>query len=77
MRFGFCSWDASEVDFFTFDENGAETTETLVVDMSEHTDDNFEHAKHFLDCIIKGVMPQMPVSPAAKHLDILFQILAD
>lgn len=76
LRFGFCSWDAPEVDFFTFDRHGNETTEKLMVDMSHHTDDNFELTRHFLDCLIDGVAPEMTVQLAAKHLDILFQILS-
>ncbi len=76
LRFGFCSWDPPEVDFFTVDRHGNETTEKLMVDMSHHTDDNFELTRHFLDCLIDGVVPEMTVQLAAKHLDILFQILA-
>jgi predicted dehydrogenase len=74
--FAFCSWDSPEVEFCTFDEDGNETTEKLIVDMSGHSDDNFEITKHFLDCLIDGAEPQMTVQLAAKHLDILFQILA-
>jgi predicted dehydrogenase len=76
LRFGFCSWDPPEVDFFTVDRHGNETTEKLMVDMSHHTDDNFELTRHFLDCLIDGVVPEMTVQLAAKHLDILFQILS-
>jgi predicted dehydrogenase len=75
VRFAFCSWDSPEVEFFTFDKDGKEITEKLVVDMSKHSDDNFEHTKHFLDCLINGVQPKMTVPLAAKHLDILFKIL--
>ncbi len=75
LRFGFCSWDPPEVDFFTVDRHGNETTEKLMVDLSHHTDDNFELTRHFLDCLIDGVAPEMTVQLAAKHLDILFQIL--
>lgn len=76
LRFGYCSWDPAEVDFFTFDQQGKETTEKLVVDMSGHADDNFELTRHFLDCLIEGAEPKMTVQLAAKHLEILFQILS-
>lgn len=75
VRFGFCSWDPAAVDFFTFDRNGKETTEQLMVDMSGHPDDNFELTRHFLDCLLEGAEPKMTVQLAAKHLDILFRIL--
>lgn len=75
LRFSFCSWDAPEIDLFTFDRHGHETTEKLMVDMSHHTDDNLELTRHFLDCLLAGAEPKMTVPLAAKHLDILFQIL--
>jgi predicted dehydrogenase len=75
VRFAFCSWDPTDVEFTSFDADGKESTETLTIDMSDHTDDNFEHAKHFLDCLIDGTEPQMTVQLAAKHLLILFKIL--
>ncbi len=75
LRFAYCSWDSPEVEFFTFDQHGRETTKKLTIDMSSHTDDNFELTKHFLDCLVEGVEPKMTVQLAAKHLDILFRIL--
>jgi predicted dehydrogenase len=75
LRFAFTSWDSKEVAFFTFDDEKAEITRTLEIDMGAHTDDSFELTKHFLDCHLDGAEPKMPVSLAAKHLDILFQIL--
>lgn len=75
VKFAFCSWDPPEVEFYTFNESGGEISETLVVNMDDHTDDNLEHDKHFIDCLIDGAKPQMTVQLAAKHLDILFQIL--
>ncbi len=75
LRFGFCSWDSPEVEFFTFDNNGNEVTGKITVDMISHTDDNFEMTRHFIDCLVNDVEPHMTVTLAAKHLDILFRIL--
>jgi len=75
LRFAFTSWDSPEVEFFTFDAEKTEITRKLQIDMRAHTDDSFELTKHFLDCLFAGAAPKMPVSLAAKHLDILFQIL--
>ncbi len=75
LRFGFCSWDPPELDYFYVDETGHEKQETLQVDMSQHAEDNQELMRHFLDCVLKGAQPAMNVDLAAKHLKILFQIL--
>lgn len=75
LRFGFCSWDAPEVEYFYVDEAGHENQETLLVDMSQHSEDNQELMSHFLDCLLEGAAPAMQVELAAKHLRVLFQIL--
>jgi predicted dehydrogenase len=75
LRFAFCSWDAPDIDFFTFNKNGAEITQKLIFEFGDHIDDNFELTKHFLDCLTDVDTPRMTVSIAAKHLDIIFQIL--
>ena len=75
LRFGFCSWDAPEMDYYFVDESGNEKQETLQVNMSLHSDDNLELMRHFLDCVLEGAAPAMTVNLAAKHLQILFQIL--
>jgi predicted dehydrogenase len=75
LRFGFCTWDPPGVDFFSVDAAGNEKKETLTVDMASHAGDNEELTKHFLDCVLQGVTPVMPVALAAKHLGILFRIL--
>lgn len=76
LRFGYCSWDSPVLDFFTFGQHGKPATQKLLVDMRHHSDDNFELTKHFFDCLIEGAEPKMTVQLAAKHLEILFQILS-
>jgi hypothetical protein len=43
--------------------------------MSKHPGDINALDNHFIDCLAGKAKPVMPVSLAAKHLDILFQIL--
>jgi hypothetical protein len=45
--------------------------------MSQHTgDDNLALTHHFVDCLEGKAEPMMPVARAAKHMEILFKILA-
>jgi predicted dehydrogenase len=73
LRFQVPSWDSNEMEFF-YVENGEPAAETLAVDMSNAPEDSMALAAHFLDCL-DGASPLMTVQLAAKHLDILFQIL--
>ena len=75
LRFGFCSWDPPSLEYFGVGADGSETRELLPVDMSEHTEDNLELTKHFLDCLLGTARPMMPVALAARHLEILFRVL--
>jgi hypothetical protein len=43
--------------------------------MSKHPGDYPALINHFFDCLAGKAEPAMPVRLAAKHLDILFQIL--
>ena len=73
LRFQFPSWDSNTVEFFHV-ENGEPVSENLAVDMSNAPEDSLVLATHFLDCL-DGAQPLMTVPLAAKHLDILFNIL--
>jgi predicted dehydrogenase len=73
LRFQFPSWDSNEVEFFHI-EAGQPCTDILTVDMSDAPEDSLALAMHFLDCL-DGAPSLMPVSLAAKHMDILFRIL--
>lgn len=75
LRFGFCSWDPAQLDYFYIDDHNNEKMEILTVDMSEHSDDQQELMKHFLDCVLGHSKPMMPPALAAKHLSILLKIL--
>jgi predicted dehydrogenase len=75
LLFSFCSWDPPEIEHFYIDKNGNERLVARKVNISRHPDDNLLLIRHFFDCILKGAKPMMPVSLAAKHLHILFDIL--
>lgn len=75
LRFQFSSWDSNEIEFFT-SENGEPRQETLTVDTSGAPDDSLALTTHFLDCLDGKAEPMMPVSLAAKHMEILFKILS-
>ena len=75
LRFQFPSWDSNEVEFF-YSENGEPRKELLTVDMSDAPDDSLVLTQHFLDCLDGTAKPMMTVQKAAKHMEILFQILA-
>ena len=74
LRLAFCSWDSPDVEVFTVDSSGQGQREVRQVDVSAHTDDNLELTRHFFDCVLGRAKPMMPVTLAAKHLDILFRI---
>ena len=74
LKFAFCSWDAPEIEHYYL-EDGEEKHRTLTVEIPETHDDNAEMSKHFMDVLVDGAAPKMTVDLAAKHLNILFQIL--
>lgn len=75
LRFGFNSWDFPDLEFFHM-KNGKEKREVLSMPCRSGEEDNVELIGHFFDILIQGAEPLMPVGLAAKHLDILFRILA-
>jgi predicted dehydrogenase len=74
LRFQFPSWDSNDVEFF-FCEDGVPRQEILTVDTAGAPDDPSALTAHFLDCLDGKTKPEMSVSLAAKHLQILFKIL--
>jgi len=75
LRFAYCSWDSPEIEVFGLAKGGKETRVTRRVRAPKRHDDNLALTKHFLDCVLEGAEPRMPLSLAAKHLDILFRVL--
>lgn len=77
LRFAFCSWNSPEIEHFWVDKNRRERRTIRKVDMSKHPGDHAALYRHFLQCLDQKAKPVMPVSLAAKHLDILFKILGE
>lgn len=75
LRFGYCSWDPPQVELFWVNKNRVEKRTIRKVDMSGHPGDHPALLNHFFDCLAGKNTPAMPVSLAARHLDILFRIL--
>jgi predicted dehydrogenase len=67
-------WNSCSMEYFYADE--LPRKETFEVDMSKSPDDDAALARHFLDCLDGKAQPMMPMSRAAKHIEILFKILS-
>ena len=74
LRFQHFSWDSNEIEYFTT-EDGEPRKETFTVDTTDAPEDSLALTKHFLDCLDGKVKPQMSAQLAAKHIEILFEIL--
>jgi predicted dehydrogenase len=75
LRFSMPTWNSPEIEHFWVNKNRVEKRSVYKVDMSRHPDDSTALINHFLDCLAGKAKPVMPVTLAAKHLDILFRIL--
>jgi predicted dehydrogenase len=73
LRFQFPAWDSNEIEYF-YAENGKIHKEVFSIDRNT-PDDTFVLVQHFLDCLDGKAQPLMTVQKAAKHMEILFQIL--
>jgi len=76
LKFSFCSWDPTEVEFFDVadDGKGKARSEIMKVDMSKHINDEYHLAEHVVDTMLNGAEYQMPLERAAKHLDIILKV---
>lgn len=77
LKFAYNSWDSNELEFFYVDKDGKGKAEKEIikVDMDQHLGDEQELATHFIDCLLGEAEPMMPIELAAKHIDIILQIL--
>jgi predicted dehydrogenase len=74
LRFYYTAWESKAIDYYHGDEKPEK--EVLTVDMGNHpSHDNIPFVAHFLDCLESKAQPMMPISLAAKHLNILFDLL--
>jgi predicted dehydrogenase len=74
LHFSYTTWESKTITYFHATDKPEK--ETLTVDMSRHpAHDNMAFVTHFLDCLEGKAQPMMPVSLAAKHLNIVFDLL--
>jgi len=82
LVFNYHSWaDSRIVQSRARSGDPAHAGETVVrvytADMTGHVDDHFAIIKHFVDCLFGEARPAMTPQLEARHLDILFRILAE
>jgi len=75
LKFGFCSWDPPVIHFFDVENNGKGKArhKEIPVDMSHHPGDEPMLGIHFINVLDGKEANSMPLSLAAKHLDIIFR----
>jgi predicted dehydrogenase len=75
IKLSYCAWESPDIEFFDV-ENGGEgkaRKEIFRVDMSRQDDHN-ELSNHFVNALLGKENVLMPLSLAAKHLDIIFRL---
>jgi len=75
VKLSFCSWESPDITFFDVENDGKGNArkEIISVDMSQQ-EDNDALSAHFVNALLGKEKVLMPLSLAAKHLDIIFQI---
>jgi predicted dehydrogenase len=75
IKLSFCSWENPDIEFFDVENEGKGIArkEIITVDMCEQ-EDNDELSKHFVNVLLGKEKIAMPLSLAAKHLDIIYRI---
>lgn len=76
LKLAYPSWDSNEVAYYHTgrDGHGKAKVKKFKVNMKKHVNDDFALNRHFLDVVLKGTKPAMPLSLEAKHLRMLFKI---
>lgn len=75
IKLSYCSWDRPEIEFFDVENEGKGNArkEIIEVDMSQQNDHD-ELSKHYINALTGSERVAMPLSLAAKHLDIIYRI---
>ena len=78
LKFAYLSWDSNEIEYFYTGRGGEGKAKRkrFKVKMKKHINDDYALNKHFLDVVLKGKKPAMPLSLEAKHLRILLKVYA-
>jgi len=76
LKFAYPSWDSNVVEYYYTgrEGKGKAKSKKFKVNMKKHKNDDYALNKHFLDVVLKGAEPAMPLSLEAKHLSILFKV---
>ncbi|NLF40871.1 Gfo/Idh/MocA family oxidoreductase [bacterium] len=78
LKFNYLEWESYDIEFFSPGMQGTGPTERkiITVDRGDKPENcNILPLRHFVDCIQGNARPIMPLTLAAKHLDILFKIV--
>lgn len=75
IKLSFCSWENPDIELFDVEDQGRGKArkELIHVDLQGH-DDNDALSQHFVNALLGEEKIEMPLSLAAKHLDIIFGI---
>lgn len=75
IKLSFCTWESPDIEFFDVenDGRGKARREIIHVDMNGQ-EDNDELSKHFVNVLLGKEKVSIPLSLAAKHLEIIFKI---
>jgi predicted dehydrogenase len=76
LKLAYPSWDSNEVEYYYTgrDGQGKAKHKKFKVNMKKHVSDDHALNRHFLDVVLKGATPAMPLSLEAKHLRMLFKV---
>jgi len=72
LRFGYCSWEGNEIEYYKLDSENKAQKEIVTID-TENQDDALELAQHFLAVIEGREEPALSLERARKHLGIIFE----
>lgn len=75
IKLSFNTWESNVIEFFYVENEGKgkAVKEVYEIDMSEQ-DDNDALSQHFVNVLLGKEKNAMPLSLAAKHLDIIYKI---
>lgn len=74
LKFSYLTWESPLIKVYGLDEKNNPTLEEVSVDMSAHKNDGFELTRHFLNVLSGREKPASPLSLAARHLQIIFDL---
>lgn len=75
LKFGYCSWDSPNIEYFNVSENGQGKAQNQMITSAdfENHDDAFALSSHYIDVLDGKTKPELSLQVARKHLDIIFK----